>query len=123
MLRPTKKLTTIDEYIKLFPKDIAVRLQTIRKIVNKVAPDAQEVISYSMPAFKLNGILVYFAAHTHHIGLYPYPSAMKKFKIDLKQYKTAKSSIQFMNNKPLPLKLIEEIVKFRVKEKRSTKSK
>lgn len=123
MLRPTKRPTTIDEYIQLFPKDVAARLQTIRKIVKKVAPDAQEVISYAMPAFKLNGLLLYFAAHTNHIGLYPYPSTMKKFQKELKQYKTAKSSIQFLNDKPLPLKLIEEIVKFRVKEKQATKSK
>ena len=77
---------------------------------------AEEVISYSMPAFKLNGMLVWFGAHTNHIGLYPRVSAIEAFKTQLADYKWAKGSVQFPLNKPMPLELIGEIVKFRVAE-------
>ena len=115
--RSKPRPTTIDEYIAACPKDIAGRLRTIRTIVKKTAPDAKEVISYAMPAFKLNGLLLYFAAHKHHIGLYPYPSAMKAFQKESAQYKTGRGSIQFPHDKPLPLPLLRKIITFRVKEK------
>ena len=112
---------SIDEYIALYPKDVAQKLQTIREIVKKNAPNAQEVISYSMPAFKLNGQLLYFSAHTHHIGLYPYPSALKSFKKEGSKYKTGRGSIQFPFDQKLPIPLITKIVKYRVKEKLTKK--
>ena len=110
------KPTTIDEYILSFPEETQVLLQQMRMIIKKAAPQAVEVISYSMPAFKLNGMLVWFAAHTNHIGFYPRASAIVVFAKDLAVYKTAKGSIQFPFNKPLPLTLITKIVKFRVDE-------
>ena len=69
-----------------------------------------------MPAYKLNGMLVYFAAHTNHIGLYPMASGIEAFQKELSAYKSAKGSVQFPNDKPLPTKLITNIIKFRVKE-------
>ena len=110
------KPTTIDEYIAAYPADTQKRLEQIRAIVNKAAPEATEVISYGLPAFKLQGMLVWFAAHTHHIGLYPRASGITAFKKELSIYKSAKGSVQFPNDKPLPLALITRIVKFRVKE-------
>lgn len=117
MQKHTKRFKTIDKYIAEFPKDVAVRLKTIRTIIKKQAPKAVEVISYNMPAFKLNGVLIYFAAFANHIGLYPYPSSVTAFKSELKKYKTGKSTIQFQHSEKLPVGLITKIVKFRVKEK------
>ena len=116
------KFKTINEYIKIFPKDVASKLRAIQGIVKKAAPDAQEVISYNMPAFKLNGVLVYFAGYAHHIGLYPYASAIKKFKKELSKYKTSKGTVQFSLDKPLPVSLIEKIISFRVKENLAKKN-
>ena len=108
---------TVDEYIKIFPKDIQLSLKKIREIVRKIAPDAVESISYGMPAFKLNGKpLVYFAAHEKHIGFYPTPSGTTKFKKELSVYKSGKGSSQFPIGEPIPFGLIQKIVEFRVKE-------
>jgi uncharacterized protein YdhG (YjbR/CyaY superfamily) len=107
---------SVEAYISGYPTEIQKKLNDIRKVVKKTAPEAVEKISYGMPAFTYKGILLYFAVHTNHIGLYPYPSAMEAFKIELAQYHSAKSTIRFPLNKPLPLKLISEIVAFRVQE-------
>ncbi len=88
----------------------------MRAAIRKAAPDAEEKLSYQMPAFVQNGILVYFAAFSNHIGLYPMTSAMESFKEELSVYKTGKGSVQFPHEKPLPIDLISEIVKFRVLE-------
>ena len=106
----------VDQYIYSFTKETQFILEHLRAIIRKAAPDAEEVISYQMPAYKLNGMLVYFAAHTKHIGFYPTPSGIKAFAKDLKEYKTSKGAIQFPLGKSLPAKLIEKIVKFRLKE-------
>ncbi len=106
----------VDEYIKKQPKDIQALLKSLRKTIKENAPKAEEVISYGMPAYKYHGMLLYFAAHTHHIGLYIMPSGTTAFKKELSKYKTHKSTAQFPFNKPLPLGLIKKIVKFRVKE-------
>jgi uncharacterized protein YdhG (YjbR/CyaY superfamily) len=111
-----KKPTTIDEYIAGFPDDIQKKLEQFRAAVKKAAPHAEEVISYGIPAFRLNGLLVWFGAHTTHIGFYPRVSAIETFKKELSVYKGAKGSVQFPFNKPLPLTLISKIVKFRVAE-------
>lgn len=108
--------TTIDEYIAAFPADIQTILQKIRATIRKAAPDATEAISYRMPTFKLNGNLVHFAAFKNHIGFYPVPSGIEKFKKELSVYKGAKGSAQFPLDKPIPYGLIGRIVKFRVKE-------
>lgn len=111
------KSANTDAYIASFPADIQNRLQQVRSTVKTVAPDAVEVISYGLPAFKLQGaMLVWFAAHTQHIGLYPRASAIEAFADRLKAYKFAKGSIQFPFEQPLPLDLITDIVKFRVGE-------
>jgi len=113
-----KNLTfnTIDEYISQFPEDIQVILQKIRSIIKEAAPEASEKISYQMPTFYLHGNLVHFAAFKSHIGFYPVPSGIEKFKEELSQYKGAKGSVQFPLNKPIPYDLIRRITLFRVEE-------
>jgi uncharacterized protein YdhG (YjbR/CyaY superfamily) len=111
-----KQVKTIDEYIKTFPEDIQAILEQMRRTIKKAASQAEEAISYRMPAFKLNGHLVFFAAFRHHIGFYPTPSGIKAFKKELSPYKSAKGSVQFPLDKPIPYKLVEKIVMFRVKE-------
>jgi uncharacterized protein YdhG (YjbR/CyaY superfamily) len=108
--------TSIDEYVLTFPKEVQEKLREIRKVIKAAAPDAEERISYQMPAFRLKGILVYFAAFQHHIGFYPTGSAIVTFKKDLAGYKSGKGSVQFPLDRPLPLDLIRKIVKFRVSE-------
>ncbi|MGZ4034032.1 MAG: iron chaperone [Bacteroidia bacterium] len=106
----------IDSYIALQPVDVKVKLEKLRHAIKSVAPDAEEVISYGMPAFKLNGMLVWFAANKNHIGLYPTASPMIVFKNKLTDYKTSKGAIQFPIEKAIPITLVKEIVKFKVKE-------
>jgi uncharacterized protein YdhG (YjbR/CyaY superfamily) len=116
----------IDEYIAGYPKDVQKLLQQVRATVKKAAPKAEERISYGIPAFTLNGNLVYFAAFKNHIGFYPIPSGMEAFKKELSPYKQGKGSVQFPLDEPMPLALISKIVKFRVKknlEKAKAKSK
>jgi uncharacterized protein YdhG (YjbR/CyaY superfamily) len=112
----TKKPENIDEYIGSFPNDVQEILERIRMTIQNAAPDAKEKISYSMPAFEQNGIVVYFAAFKNHIGLYALPSGHDAFKEELSKYKSGKGSVQFPLNQPMPYDLITEIVKFRVKE-------
>lgn len=106
----------VDAYISGFPKDTQKLLKQVRATIKKIAPQAEEVISYGMPAYKLNGPLLYFAGYKNHIGFYPMPSAVVAFKIQILDYKWAKGSVQFPFDKPLPLELIEKITRFRVKE-------
>ena len=107
---------TIDEYIAQFTEDIQEILQQIRSVIKEAAPDATEKISYQMPTFFLKGNLVHFAAFKTHIGFYPVPSGIEKFKEELSQYKGGKGSVQFPLDKPMPLDLIRRIVLFRVEE-------
>ena len=109
-------LTTIDEYISSFPADVQAILQKVRETIRTSAPQAEEAISYQMPTFKLNGNLVHFAAFKNHIGFYPVPSGIEKFKKELSAYLSGKGSVQFPLDKPIPYDLISKIVKFRVKE-------
>lgn len=106
----------IDAYIFSFPEEAQKLLKQMRQVIHEVAPQATEIISYGMPAFKFKGMLVYFSAYEHHIGFYPLPSAIAKFKDELSIYKSAKGSVQFPINKPLPLTLIKRMVEFRVIE-------
>lgn len=114
---------TIDEYIQLFSKETQVVLEEIRQTIKQEAPEAMEVISYKMPAFKYHGMLVYFAAYKNHIGFYALPSGNKEFVKELSGYKTGKGSVQFPLDKPMPLALIRKIVKFRVLENLSKQHK
>lgn len=106
----------IDEYISHFPNDVREILEKIRITITKAAPSAGEKIGYGIPAFTLNGDLVYFAAFKKHIGFYPTSSGIEQFKQELSIYAGAKGSVQFPLDKPIPFGLIGKIVKFRVKE-------
>lgn len=108
--------TSIDEYIAAFPEDIQKILEKIRATIKAAAPDAEEKISYQMPTFALKGNLVHFAAFKNHIGFYPVPTGIEKFKKELSVYEGAKGSVKFPLDKPIPYNLISKIVKFRVKE-------
>ena len=110
------KFQNIDEYISLFPKDVKTMLESLRQTIRKAAPKAEEVISYQMPAFKQNSVLVYFAAFKNHIGFYPTSSGIAAFKEEISKYKNSKGAVQFPLDKKLPLGLVTKIVKFRVKE-------
>ena len=111
-----KKFKNIDEYISVFPRDIQITLQQIRETIHKAAPKATEVISYNMPAFKQNGVLVYFAAFKNHIGFFPTSSGIKKFSKELSSYETSKGTIRFPLDKKIPLSLIRKIARFRLNE-------
>lgn len=111
-----KSYPDIDTYIKDFPGDKQALLKTMRVTIQKAAPKAVEKISYGMPCFYQDGNLVYFAAMKNHIGFYPSSSGVANFQKALKEYHTSKGAIQFPLDKPLPLKLISMIVKFRVLE-------
>lgn len=106
----------IGEYIAGFPQEVQEKLEKIRGTIRAAAPEAKEKISYGMPAFTLNGNLVYFAAFKSHIGFYPIPSGIEKFEEELSIYKQGKGSVQFPLDEPIPYDLITKIVEFRVQE-------
>jgi uncharacterized protein YdhG (YjbR/CyaY superfamily) len=103
---------TIDQYIAGFTPNVQMMLEKIRATIHKAAPDAQEAISYQIPAFKLNGNLIFFAAFKKHIGVYPRVAALAK---ELSKYKGGKGTVQFPLDKPIPLSLIAKLTKARVK--------
>jgi uncharacterized protein YdhG (YjbR/CyaY superfamily) len=106
---------SIDEYIASFPEETQKILEELRSAIRAAVPDAKEKISYQIPTFELNGRnLVHFAAWKKHIGIYPIPSGSETFEKELSQYADGKGTLRFPLDKPLPLKLIHEIVKFRV---------
>lgn len=115
MMKQTK-MTTIDEYILQFPVEVQAILQTLRKLVKDISPEAEEKMSYQMPTYYLKGNLVHFAAYKNHIGFYPTPAGIDAFKDELSDYKSAKGSVQFPIDKPIPFELIKRIVEFRVSE-------
>ena len=111
------KYQTINEYISLFPDNVKKMLQSIRQTISQTAPQAEETINYQIPTFKLNGKnLVHFAGYKNHIGFYPTASGIKAFQKELSRWPSAKGSVRFPLDQPLPVNLIKEIVKFRVKE-------
>lgn len=107
---------TIDEYIAGFPQDVQLILQKMRQVIHETAPGATEKISYQIPCFALNGDLVWFAGYRQHIGFYPKGSGIKAFQKELVGYKTAKGTVQFPLDKPIPYDLVRKIVKYRVEE-------
>jgi uncharacterized protein YdhG (YjbR/CyaY superfamily) len=119
MSKPNKAFETIDEYIVTFPKEVQVVLEGLRQVIRESAPEAEEAIRYQMPTFRLNGNLVHFAAHKNHIGFYPTPSAIERFKGELSAFKTSKGAVQFPLSEPIPFDLVKEMVRFRVKENMS----
>jgi len=110
------KPTSITEYINAAPKDAQKKLREMRACIRKAAPGAEESLKWGMPAFSYQRILVIFGAFKHHIGFYPTSSAMRAFADDLSEFATAKGSVQFPLEKPLPLPLIRKITAFRVRE-------
>jgi len=110
------KFTDIDEYHASQSAEVRKILAELRQTIRQTAPEATETISYGMPAFRQNKVLVYYAVHKEHIGFYPTPNPIVHFKKELEKYNTSKGAIQFPINKPLPMTLIKKIVKFRVAE-------
>jgi uncharacterized protein YdhG (YjbR/CyaY superfamily)/ribosomal protein S18 acetylase RimI-like enzyme len=121
VMEKTRGYASIDEYIQSCPVDVQEKLTQVRMLVRSAAPDAREKISYQMPAFSLNGNLVYFAAFKNHIGFYPGSGKIVfgKFKKELAKYKSGKGSVQFPLEEKLPLALIKRIVKYRAEENRA----
>lgn len=107
---------SIDEYIADYPGDVQKLLQRIRRTIRKAAPGAKEAIKYGIPTFVLNRNLIHFAGYKNHIGLYPAPRAVEKFKKELANYEGGKGTIQFPLDQPIPLDLITRVVKYRVSE-------
>ena len=113
MEQETKPPQTIDDYIAGFPAEVQAILQQIRTIIRETVPDAEEVISYQMPTYRLHGKLVHFAAFKQHIGFYPTPTGVEGFMDELAPYQHAKGSIRFPLDQPIPYALIRKIVKYR----------
>ena len=111
-----QKPNDIDGYISQCPADVQATLQEVREAIRRAAPDAEEVMSYQMPAVRQHGILVYFAAWKQHIGLYPPITGDKTIEKAIARYAGPKGNLQFPLDEPMPLKLIERIVKLRVKQ-------
>lgn len=118
---PDKKPSTVDEYIAAFPADMQKLLQQMRQTIRKVVPDAEEVIGYGIPTYKLNGNLVHFGGFKNHVGFYPAPHGLQAFADELSKYKGAKGSVQFPKDEPLPIDLIKRIVEYRVQQNMEVK--
>lgn len=110
------KPENIDQYIAGFPAETQKLLQKVRETIRQAAPEAKEVISYGMPAFKQHTVLVYFAGYAKHIGFYPTSSGIENFKDEFANYKWSKGAVQFPLDKPLPLELITRITKFKAEK-------
>jgi len=116
MTEKKERHDSVDEYIAGAQKQAQKKLRQMRACIGKAAPNATQGLKWGMPAFSYDRILVTYAAHKHHIGFYPTPSAVKAFSKELSKYATASGSIQFPLDKPLPLPLIHKITEFRVQE-------
>ena len=111
------KFKTVDEYFSTISPETRKILEELRQTIRQAAPEAEEVVSYNMPAYRYHGMLVYFMVHKNHIGFYPGNKAVNEvFKNELKDYKTSKGTIQFPIDKTIPRLLIKKIVKFRMTE-------
>ena len=115
MPREMKSYKTVDDYMAAQSPDVRKKLQELRQAILAASPEATEKISYGMPYYHLNGRLLYFMAHKEHIGFYPMKSAISAFKDELSGYETSAGTVRFPLDKPLPLPLINRIIKFRVK--------
>lgn len=110
------KPTSVEEYLSFFSPEIRSKLEQMRSTIREAVPEAKEVISYHMPAYRTTEVLVYFAAAKKHIGFYPTNNGVSEFKNELEGFVTSKGAIQFPLDKPLPLKLIAAITQFRYVE-------
>ena len=113
---------TMDEYIALFPAEVQSILNKIRALIRSIAPEAGEKIGYGIPTFTLNGNLVHFAAYEHHIGFYPGPDGIEKFKSEFGNYVVTKGTVQFPLDQPIPYDLIRRITEYRVAANRDKKA-
>ena len=121
-----KKFKTVNEFMKSVPAEHKPYLTRLRELIREAAPEAEEVISYGMPAYKQNGILVYFCLFNNHYGFFPGAGAIVDFADRLEKYSTSKGTIRLPFDKPLPVKLIKDIVKYRLEQnslKKKLKSK
>ena len=116
MERKTVGIKSTDAYIATFPEEVQKKLREIRATIKASSPQAEEKISYQMPAFTLKGNLVYFAAFKNHIGFFPTASGVEAFENEISRYGHSKGTIRFPLDQPLPLELISRIVRFRVAE-------
>jgi uncharacterized protein YdhG (YjbR/CyaY superfamily) len=108
---------TIDEYIATFPADVQEKLEMIRRTIREAVPDAEEAISYKIPAFKLNGTyFIYFAGFKNHLSVYPAPVGEAAFQEELQAYRSGKATARFPLDRPIPVDLICKIVHFRAQE-------
>lgn len=112
------KVATVDEYLELFPKDTQTKLTQIRELIKKVAPEAEEVISYAIPAYKVKKErLIYFAGYDKHISLYPLPHGIDaEFATEIEPHVAGKGTLRFYLDKPLPFELIEKVVRHKLAE-------
>ena len=111
------KFISINEYVSSLPENAQKAMSEIIVMIKDVVPDAEEHISYNMPAFKVNGeYFVHFSAWKNHIGMYPIPAGNEAFQKQIEPYRSAKSSLNFPLDKPMPIKLIEKVIKFRIAE-------
>ena len=115
-MEASKKFKTVEEYFDTCPKETVEVLESLRNTIRKAAPQADELISYNMPAFRQKGMLMYYAAWKTHIGLYPASVNLQVFDKELEGYERTKGTIKFPFDRPLPLDLITKIVKYRVEE-------
>lgn len=111
-----EKVNNVDEYLAGFPAEVREAMQQVRAAIKTAAPEAEETIAYAMPAYRLNGPLVYFAGYKNHVGFYATPTGHEAFGEELSRYRQGKGSVQFPLDEPMPLDLIARIVKFRVAE-------
>jgi uncharacterized protein YdhG (YjbR/CyaY superfamily) len=120
-LKPTSK--DVDKFISAYPEEVQQVLNKVRATIREAAPGAEETINYGIPTFTLHGNLVHFSGFKDHIGFYPTPSGIEKFKKELSKYEGAKGSVKFPLDQPMPYELIRKIVEFRVKENLAKKKK
>ena len=115
---------TVDEYMARVPPKFRTALQQLRKTIKDAAPDADEVISYRMPAFRQNGMLVYYAAYEDHCSLFPASAKVRRqFSAELKPFEAGKGTLHFTPDRPLPAALVTRIVKARLAENAAPRSK
>ena len=105
-------ILNIDDYIQQFDSDKQSLLQSLRRLISELVPEATETINYKMPTFRYNGNLIHFAMFKNHLGVYPGAEAIEFFQNDLTDYKTSKGAIQLPLDKEIPTELIQKIVTY-----------
>ena len=110
-----KAFATVDEYLAAQPETARIYLEQIRKLVQKMAPQAEELISYQIPAFRWKGMLLWYAGFKNHIGIYPTAATLEAFSKKLSGYRVSKGTLQLPLDQPLPQKLLAELIAYRIK--------